>query len=148
MAKNSGIMPSKEAQAFMAPIDGTRLARPIVTGTPSAAAAQGVSQVQSGQSSLSFLSVLKNQLEAGSNTAFSKHAVSRVHERQIDVSAQNLERLDKGVRLAQQKGLRDALILIDKSAYIVNAAAGKVVTVDGEAAGGSVFTNIDGTVIV
>lgn len=131
----------------MAPID-PKLTRPIITGVP-AATQQGAPQkteLPAGQSP--FVSVLKQQLEAGSNTAFSKHAVSRVMERQIDVSQQNLERLNQGMRLAQEKGLRDALILIDTDAYIVNAAAGKVVTVDGEAQKGSVFTNIDGTVIV
>ncbi len=126
-----------------------RLTRPIVTGTPAAAPHIGTPATQSkpdGQNS--FLSVLQKQLEAGSNTAFSKHAVARVHERQIDVSQTKLERLNQGVRLAQEKGLQEALILIDQNAYIVNAASGKVITVDGEAAQGSVFTNIDGTVII
>ena len=132
----------------MAAID-PKLTRPIVTGTP--AASQQVNrtvQTELPQGQSSFVSVLKQQLEAGSNTAFSKHAVSRVMERQIDVSQNKLERLNQGVRLAQEKGLRDALILIDQNAYIVNAAAGRVVTVDGQASKGSVFTNIDGTVIV
>ena len=131
----------------MAPID-PKLTRPIITGAP-AATQQGTTpktELPGGQPS--FVSVLKQQLETGSNTAFSKHAVSRVMERQIDVSQSNLERLNQGMKLAQEKGLRDALILIDQDAYIVNAAAGKVVTVDGEAEKGSVFTNIDGTVIV
>lgn len=127
-----------------------RLTRPIVTGTPATLPQQGGTQAQQGvqESGQSFLSVLQRQLEEGSNTAFSKHAVSRVHERQIDVSATNLQRLDEGMKLAQDKGLNEALILIDQNAYIVNAASGKVITVDGEADKGSVFTNIDGTVII
>lgn len=133
----------------MANIDPTKLTRPIVTGAP-AVQTQSTTQKANQQqdSAISFLSVLQNKLETGSNTAFSKHAVTRVAERQIDVSETNLERLNQGMQLAQEKGLRDALILIDESAYIVNAAAGKVITVDGEASKGSVFTNIDGTVIV
>ncbi|MDL2252721.1 flagellar protein [Ruminococcaceae bacterium OttesenSCG-928-I18] len=126
-----------------------RLTRPIVTGTPAVAPQAGTPATQSPQEGAnSFLNVLQRQLEEGSNIAFSKHAVSRVHERQIDVSSQNLERLDEGMKLAQEKGLREALILIDENAYIVNAANGKVITVDGEANKGSVFTNIDGTVII
>ncbi len=125
------------------------LTRPVVTGTPTAGfTPQAANRVQTGEGSQSFLQVLQKQLEAGSNTSFSKHAVSRVMERQIDVSEKNLERLSKGIGLAQEKGLRDALILIDQSAYIVNAATAKVITVDGQATHGSVFTNIDGTVIV
>lgn len=124
-----------------------RLNRPIVTGTPQATPAV---QPQSTQTlgGKSFLQVLQGQLEAGSQTAFSKHAVSRVMERQVDVSAQNLERLNQGVQMAKAKGMKDALILIDQSAYIVNAASGKVITVDGEATSGSAYTNIDGTVII
>ncbi len=124
-----------------------RLSRPIVTGTPNAHV-QGTQPKTTDKSTGSFLSVLQGQLEQGSNIAFSKHAVTRVHERQIDVSSQNLQRLDEGVKMAQEKGLREALILIDQNAYIVNAASGKVITVDSEATKGSVFTNIDGTVII
>lgn len=130
----------------MAQLDINKLRQPIITGTPQV---QKQTQTQGAQDAgVPFLSVLQQKLELGSNTAFSKHAVSRVHERHIDVSDQNLERLNQGMQLAQQKGLRDALILIDQNAYIVNASAGKVITVDGEATHGSVFTNIDGTVIV
>jgi flagellar operon protein len=132
----------------MAQIDFNRLNRPVVTGTPQTTAQSVPAQQGAAEPGTSFLGVLQKQLEAGSNTAFSKHAVSRVMERQIDVSQQNLERLGQGMQLAKDRGLRDALILIDQNAYIVNAAAGKVVTVDGEAREGSVFTNIDGTVIV
>ncbi len=133
----------------MAHINQASLPRPIVTGTPQTAPSPQTGTSHSGAiSGTPFLSVLKHQLETGSNTAFSKHAVSRVAERNVDVSRQNLERLNQGMQLAQEKGLRDALILIDKDAYIVNALAGKVITVDSEASKGSVFTNIDGTVIV
>lgn len=126
-----------------------RFTRPIVTGAPATTQQTGVSPPAAvPQGTKPFISVLQQRLEEGSNTAFSKHAVSRVMERQIDVSQQNLERLSQGMDLAQQKGLRDALILIDDNAYIVNAATKKVITVDGEANKGSVFTNIDGTVIV
>lgn len=133
----------------MAQIDPTKLSRPIITGAPQTGQRAPGQNQQAVSTGTPFLSVLQQQLEAGSNTAFSKHAVSRVAERQIDVSQQNLERLNQGMQLAQQKGLRDALILIDEDAYIVNASAGKVITaVDGQATKGSVFTNIDGTVIV
>lgn len=121
--------------------------RPIITGTP-AVPQPKAPQAGSAEGAASFLDVLKLKLEAESKTVFSKHAVTRVHERQIDVSQQNLERLDQGMQLARQKGLRDALILIDEDAYIVSVDSQKVVTVDGQAQKGSVFTNIDGTVIV
>ena len=127
-----------------------RLNFPIVTGTPQVTPNTGKQSTVTGseQNTTPFISVLQKKLEAGSNAAFTKHALNRVVERQIDVSDQNLERLNQGMRLAQKKGLRDALILIDKDAYIVNAAQGRVITVNGETLQGSVFTNIDGTVII
>ena len=85
----------------------------------------------------------------GNGVAFSKHAVNRVIERNIDVSGTNMERLAQGVEIAKNKGLGDTLILIDRTAFIVNAPAGKVITtVSDEDLKGNVFTNIDGTVII
>lgn len=130
----------------MAILDPSKLQRPIVTGT--ALPPQQSGQVSTGKAQQNpFLNVLRQQLEAGSQTNFSKHAVSRVAERQIDVSSQNLQRLNEGMQLAQQKGLREALILIDSDAYIVSVNSQKVITVDDKAEKGSVYTNIDGTVI-
>lgn len=127
-----------------------RLNFPIITGTPTVAPSNtGVQQAGTpGQSTTPFIDVLQKKLEEGSQAAFTKHALNRVVERQINVSPENLERLNQGMQLAQQKGLRDALILIDRDAYIVNAAQSRVITVNGETLKGSVFTNIDGTVIV
>ncbi len=126
-----------------------RINRPIVTGTPSVQnGSTPAEKTKQAQGSASFIATLQQKLQSNSNTAFSKHAVNRVMERKIDVSDTNLERLDHGMKLAQQKGLKDALILIDQNAYIVNAAQARVVTVNNEELKGSVFTNIDGTVIV
>lgn len=121
---------------------------PIVTGTPSAMP----SPVQTPQTGTtqgpSFRNVLEQQL-ANNGVAFSKHAVNRVIERNIDVSGANLERLREGLEIANSKGLGDTLILIDRTAFIVNAPAGKVITtVSDEDLKGNVFTNIDGTVII
>ena len=53
------------------------------------------------------------------------------------------------MRIAQQKGLDDTLILIDKTAFVVSAQNNKVITTVSEnEIKGNVFTNIDGTVIV
>lgn len=126
-----------------------RFTRPVVTGTPMVQPQVSTGKaVANNTESVPFFQVLQQQLETATGASFSKHAVSRVLERQIDISEQNLERLSHGVQIAQSKGLKDALILVDQSAYIVNAAAAKVITVDGEAVKGSVYTNIDGTVIV
>lgn len=119
---------------------------PIVTGTPTAMPSAPAQQQAVPQTS--FRTILQQQLQNG-GVDFSKHAVSRVIERNIDVSGSNLERLRQGLEIAQSKGLGDTLILVDRTAFIVNAQAGKVITtVSDEDLKGNVFTNIDGTVII
>ena len=124
-----------------------RLSIPIVTGNalPQAKPQQAPEQ-ESGQS---FKDILQARLAAQSGVEFSKHAVSRVVERGIEVSESNMSRLNEGVRIAQEKGLNDTLILIDKTAFIVNIKNSKVITtVSEESLKGNVFTNIDGTIII
>jgi flagellar operon protein len=72
-----------------------------------------------------------------------------VAERDVDLSNDSISRLDEGVRIAQSKGLNDTLIIVDKTAFIVNVKNNTVVTtVSGDNLRGNVFTNIDGTVII
>ena len=60
-----------------------------------------------------------------------------------------LERLNRGVELASQKGCGQSLILIDNTAYIVSVENNKVITTVSQAdLQENVFTNIDSTVIV
>lgn len=101
----------------------------------------------------SFLELLSNKLEEPTAEAngvnFSKHAMNRVMERGIDISSNSLERLNEGVRLAEEKGLDDTLILVDSAAYIVSVRNNTVITTVGsDELQGNVFTNIDGTVIM
>lgn len=125
-----------------------RMSAPIITGTPAVSPQQGTPSQQTGTDTPSFKEILQGQL-AGNGLDFSKHAVTRVIERNIDVSTDNMQRLRDGLEIAKGKGLGDTLILIDSTAYIVNAKAGKVITtVSDEDLKGNVFTNIDGTVII
>ncbi len=120
----------------------------ITTGivTPSSATPGKAAQPQ--QSGEPFSEVLRKQQQAF-QVNFSKHAQTRIADRNIDISGEKMERLTQGMRLAGEKGLDDTLILIDKTAFIVSVKNGTVVTtVNGDDLNGNVFTNIDGTVIV
>ncbi len=120
----------------------------ITTGivTPSSTAPGKAAQPQ--QSGEPFAEVLRKQQQAF-QVNFSKHAQTRIADRNIDISGEKMERLTQGMRLAGEKGLDDTLILIDKTAFIVSVKNGTVVTtVNGDDLNGNVFTNIDGTVIV
>ncbi|MDF3004398.1 MAG: flagellar protein [Oscillospiraceae bacterium] len=130
----------------------SRLTIPITTGTaqpyrPETATSSSPASPQSGN--LSFQALLQQQLQQNAGVEFSKHAVSRVAQRNIELTDNSLERLNQGVKIAQEKGLDSALILIDKTAFIVSAQNNKVITTVGEGdLTGNVFTNIDGTVII
>lgn len=126
-----------------------RLTTPIVTGTPQITS-PGTTQTQrpAAQPERSFDSVLQEQI-GRAGLEFSKHAATRVAQRNIPLSQNSLERLNEGVRLAKAKGLNDTLIMVDNTAFIVSAQNGKVITTVGkDDLHGNVFTNIDGTVII
>lgn len=100
--------------------------------------------------SLRTLPATAEQLEIISGVNFSRHAVERINQRSIDVlSHGTLERLSKGVELAESKGSDDALVIVDKTAFLVSVRSNKVITaVNADDMQGNVFTNIDATVIM
>ena len=119
---------------------------PICTGKPWEAARNKPEGTEGGSA---FKELLEQKLKEESQVTFSKHAVERVMERSVDVSSDKLERLNEGVKLAGEKGLKAPLILMDSTAFVVNVKNNKVVTVvNEESLKGTVFTNIDGTVMV
>lgn len=98
-----------------------------------------------------FARELQSQLAAGeSGVVFSKHAMDRLSERDIDLNSDNtLERLNKAVELAGEKGSNDALVMIGSNAFIVSVKNNKVITtLSADDMQGNIFTNIDSTVIM
>lgn len=77
---------------------------------------------------------------------FSKHANERLAMRNIELDDSQIERLEDGMNMAREKGLKDPLVMVDNIAFIVNVKSNTVVTAV-KNAGNSVFTNIDGAVI-
>ena len=83
------------------------------------------------------------------NLRFSKHALGRLSDRNIELSAGQLERLNDGARKAEQKGIRESLVIVDQLAFIVNVPNQTVVTaMDSTETTENVFTNINGAVII
>lgn len=134
-------------------MDGTmflnRISSPITTGIPIETSLNKTAVSSGQEDTQDFSQILKDKINSISNVNFSKHAVNRVLERNIDISEDNLSRLNEGVKLAEEKGLNEPLILIDSAAYIVNIRNNTVITTVGnDDMKGNVFTNIDGTVII
>ena len=90
----------------------------------------------------------KNQQKAveKEELRFSKHANERLASRQIDLSTEQVRRLEEGTSKARAKGIQESLVMVDDLAFIVNVKNNTVITAvkDTEDA---VFTNIDGAVI-
>lgn len=127
-----------------------RLQSPIYTGTvPQAQQNKAANKSADGESTASFQEILKQKVSQESQIEFSKHALDRVVQRNVNVSTEHMERLNEGVKLAEEKGLKEPLILVDSTAFVVSVKNNKVITVvNDENLKGTVFTNIDGTVMI
>lgn len=79
---------------------------------------------------------------------FSNHALQRLGRRGIEVDQATLARLDDGVGRAAAKGAREAVVLVDQSAFVVSVRNRTVITAIGrEHLRDHVFTNIDSAAI-
>ena len=98
----------------------------------------------------SFAEALQEKLNEKNGVEFSKHALQRLEERSIDLTEGNtLERLNKGVEIAADKGSSETLVLVDQTAFVVSVKNNKVITtMSNEDLMGNIFTNIDSTVII
>ena len=94
---------------------------------------------------VSFRDVLSSKMEAPVH--FSKHAALRLTDRNIQITGEQMERVESGIGKANEKGIRDSLVLVDDLALVVNVKTRTVITAL-QNAQENVFSNIDGAVIV
>lgn len=116
---------------------------------------QQKSNSTTGDAGLSFSQVLQNKtlqhndIGQTGKLKFSKHATVRLADRNIELSNEQLERLNDGAKKAEQKGIKDSLVIVDRLAFIVNVPNHTVVTaMDSTETNENVFTNINGAVIM
>lgn len=97
---------------------------------------------------LSFLQAL-DEAKSSKELTFTKHATNRLTDRNILLSDEQLNRLEQGVNLAGQKGIKESLVLLDNLAFIVNTKNNTVITaMSSDNTSENVYTNIDGAVII
>ncbi len=89
----------------------------------------------------------KQQASETGSLKFSKHANERLAGRNIDLSDEQLERLETGAKKAQEKGINESLVMVDNIAFIVNIKNNTVITAVNDSED-KIFTNIDGAVII
>ncbi len=123
--------------------------QPVATGTAATSVEAYRQKNVPAQEEDSFQAIFQKQLNQSSGVAFSKHAVKRALDHNLELSDENLARLNEGVKLAHEKDLDDTLILVDKTAFLVSVKNNTVITaMDNSELKGNVFTNINGTVII
>jgi len=91
-----------------------------------------------------FDAIFKEELE---KVKFSNHALKRLESRNIQLSDDELTKIQSAVEKAEAKGSRDSLVMMDKTAFIVNIPNKTVVTaIEVANSSENVFTNIDSVV--
>ena len=80
---------------------------------------------------------------------FSRHAQSRITSREIEIKDYEMSQLKKGIEKAHEKGAKNSLIIINKTAFIVSIENKTVITIlDQDSIKEKVFTNIDSAVLM
>ncbi len=107
-------------------------------------------KAQINEQGLTFQQIFRHASERHSDSVtFSKHANERLASRNINLDAEQMERLNKGIMQAKEKSINESLVMMDNIAFIVNIKNNTVVTaMDQTTNDSNIFTNIDGAVIV
>lgn len=101
---------------------------------------------------LSFEDILSKKTQIAENKSavkFSKHAANRLVDRNIELTKEQVDRLNLGTAKAGEKGINESLVIVDSLAFIVNVPNQTVITaMDQKETDDKIFTNIDGAVII
>lgn len=96
-----------------------------------------------------FEKILRTIEKRSSRLKFSKHAIERIESRNIKLNKEDLKNIENAVDKAESKGVKEALILLKNTAFIVSVRNKTVITTaTQEQLKENVFTNIDGAVII
>ena len=80
---------------------------------------------------------------------WSRHATARLRSRGIELDERAIGEISEAVDLLEAKGAKESLVLYDEHAFIVGVQRRTVITaMTRDEAVGSIFTNIDSTIVV
>lgn len=97
----------------------------------------------------SFGSILQKKLQEKQELRFSKHANLRLEARNIELNNDQIRRIENGIKRAEEKGIKETLMVVDNIAMVVNIENKTVLTaLDQQETKSYVFTNIDGAVLL
>lgn len=97
----------------------------------------------------SFTNELHQAIGKTDHLKISKHAKTRMEQRNIEISQAKWEQIEKKISEAKTKGIKEPLVLLNNAALVVSANNNTVITMmERKEANGQIFNNIDGTIIV
>jgi flagellar operon protein len=100
-----------------------------------------------GTAGVGFENFLQQAIDKSNGVKFSKHAEMRMQARNIDLTQVQKEKINNAVSKAQQKGVKDSLVILDDMAFVVNVNSKTVITaVNNNELKENIFTNIDGAI--
>ena len=107
---------------------------------------QNAAKTRSNAAGKSFADILAG---AEKSVSFSQQALQRMQDRSLDLSEQDLAKLDDTVEKMAQKGAKESLIYLNDIALVVSVTNRTVITaMDGTSAKENIFTNIDSAAIL
>lgn len=96
-----------------------------------------------------FADQLKQAMNQQSGLTASKHAIKRMEERGIHLDEGSWSKLEEKVIEAKKLGLKESLVLMKNSAFIVSANNQTIITaMSRKEASEQIFTNITGTIVL
>ncbi len=132
----------------MDPKDISAVNRPSILPAPAARPAGKPVSIPP-TSAPNFRQVLEKQTHATGALKFSAHAMARLQSRDIDLSSEDVARMNAMADKAAAKGAKQALFMLRNVAMVVSIQNRTVITaVDGESMKENVFTNIDSAAII
>lgn len=88
-------------------------------------------------------------LEEAKNIKISKHATERMSARNISIDNATLSKLSDKMVEAKQKGITDAVVVMDNTSFIVSTKNNTIITaLNQEESTNQIFTNINGAIIL
>ncbi len=108
--------------------------------------------VQGDKGGVPFSEVLQDRLgkvPVKGELKFSAHAQARMISRGLELSPDEMTKLQDAVGRMRDKGAKESLILTDRAAFVVSVKNDTVITaVDRESLKDNIFTNIDSTILL
>ena len=97
----------------------------------------------------SFRDVLNSKLNPNESFVISKHAASRLEVRNISFSKEDMNKINKAINKALEKGCKESVIVYKDTAMLTSIKNRTIITaMDKAKMQENVFTNIDSAIVV